>query len=179
MYFAISINLTSSLPILGLFGGIFHFYSNCNRQSCMQTVEALIRRHVMWRLIWVCVVCIFPTKRRQCLNRLMFLKWFWFHGIPLNWPNSSDWHYLCEQRMLWLDWSELLLLTDGVSTQLPFTGAVQRWVLQYTYSKYLTKCFISVYKSLNIKNYMREKDNLINYHMGLYYDKAQNKQDVQ
>ena len=30
---------------------------------CKQTVETLIRRRVLWRLIWVCTVGICPTKR--------------------------------------------------------------------------------------------------------------------
>ena len=48
---------------LGLLGGIFHFYSNLKINVCMQTVENLIRRRVLWRLIWFCTVCRCPTKR--------------------------------------------------------------------------------------------------------------------
>ena len=29
----------------------------------MQTVETLSGRHVLWRLIWVCTVCLCPTER--------------------------------------------------------------------------------------------------------------------
>ena len=50
--------------------GIFHFYSNFNRTFCKQTVETLIRRHVMWRLTWVCTVCLCPTKRKLGLYGL-------------------------------------------------------------------------------------------------------------
>ena len=46
MYFPILINWTSPFPILGLLGGIFHFYSNFKRNFCLQTVENLIRRDV-------------------------------------------------------------------------------------------------------------------------------------
>ena len=35
---------TSPFPILGLLGGIFHFYSNFKRNFCKQTVKNLIRR---------------------------------------------------------------------------------------------------------------------------------------
>ena len=63
MDFPISINWMSSFPILGLLSGIFHLCSNFNRTLCNRTVETLIRRYVMWRLIWVCTVCLSPTKR--------------------------------------------------------------------------------------------------------------------
>ena len=39
------------------------FYSNFKRQFCKQTVENLIRRRVLWRLIWFCTVCRCPTKK--------------------------------------------------------------------------------------------------------------------
>ena len=37
------INWTSPFPILGLFGGIFHFYSHFKRDFYKQKVETLIR----------------------------------------------------------------------------------------------------------------------------------------
>ena len=53
MYFPIVINRTSPFPILQrLLGGIFHFYSNFKRNFCKQTMENLIRRRLLWRLIW-------------------------------------------------------------------------------------------------------------------------------
>ena len=55
MDFHISINWTSPIPILGLLGGIFHFYSNFKRNLCLQTVENLIRR----RVLLACVFCFF------------------------------------------------------------------------------------------------------------------------
>ena len=41
----------------------FSFYSNLNRTFCKQTVETPIGRHVLWRLVWICIICIRPTKR--------------------------------------------------------------------------------------------------------------------
>ena len=63
MYFPIIINWTSPFPILGLLGGIVHFYSNFKRNFCKQTVENLTRRCILQRLIWFCTVCQCPTKR--------------------------------------------------------------------------------------------------------------------
>ena len=59
----ISIGHVSSFSSYGLIGDIFHFYSNFNRTLCTQTVETLIRCRVVWRLIWVCTVCLSPIKR--------------------------------------------------------------------------------------------------------------------
>ena len=42
---------------------IFHFYSNLNRIFCKHTVETLIRRRILRHLIWICTVCLCPTKR--------------------------------------------------------------------------------------------------------------------
>ena len=41
MEFPTAINWTIPFPILGLLGGILHFYSNFKRNSCKQTVENL------------------------------------------------------------------------------------------------------------------------------------------
>ena len=59
----ISISRTSQFQILGVLSGIVHFYSNSNRRFSEQTVETLIRRRVLRCLIWVCAVCLCPTKR--------------------------------------------------------------------------------------------------------------------
>ena len=61
-YFPILINWMSPFPILGVLAGIFHFYSNFNGTFCKQTVETLIRCHVLRHLIWVYTVCLCPTK---------------------------------------------------------------------------------------------------------------------
>ena len=44
-------------------GWYFSFYSNFNRTFYIQTMETLIRRRVLWRLVWICIVCLRPTKR--------------------------------------------------------------------------------------------------------------------
>ena len=54
----------SLFPILGLFGGIFHFYSNFKRDFCQQTVENLIRRRVLRRLVWFSLFADVPQKGR-------------------------------------------------------------------------------------------------------------------
>ena len=56
MEFLIVMNWTSQFLILGLLCGIFHFYSNFKRNFCKQTVENLIRRRILPRLIWFCIV---------------------------------------------------------------------------------------------------------------------------
>ena len=63
--FPISMGRTSLIQILGVLGGIFHFYSNSYRSFCKQTVETLIRRRILRRLVWVCAFCLYlcPTKR--------------------------------------------------------------------------------------------------------------------
>ena len=61
-YFPISINRTSLFLISGVLSGIFHFYSNSSRTFREQTKEILIRRGILRRLIWVCAVCLCPTK---------------------------------------------------------------------------------------------------------------------
>ena len=55
--------LDQSIFILRVIRLYFSFYQNSNRASCKRTVETLIRRHILWRLIWVCKVCLCPTKR--------------------------------------------------------------------------------------------------------------------
>ena len=61
--FSISSNWMSSFTTLGILGGIFHFHSKFDRILCKQTLETLIRHRILWRLIWVCTVCLCPTKR--------------------------------------------------------------------------------------------------------------------
>ena len=53
-------------------GRIFsHFYFNLNITFCKQTVETLVRRCVLWRLIFVSTVCICRTPRTLGLYGLM------------------------------------------------------------------------------------------------------------
>ena len=53
--------------ILGVLGLFSHFYTIFKGKPCQQTMQTLISRHSMWRLIWVCTVCLgsfnrFPGK---------------------------------------------------------------------------------------------------------------------
>ena len=55
-------------------------FSSFKRKLCKQTVETLIRRRILRRLIWVCTICLCPTKRTlgiyglKC-NKFAYLKW--------------------------------------------------------------------------------------------------------
>ena len=76
MDFPISIGRTSLFGTLGVLGGILHFDSNFNRTFCEQTVETLIRRRILRRLIWVCAVCLCPTKKDAMLIWVNYMQWF-------------------------------------------------------------------------------------------------------
>ena len=65
-----SYQLNQSSSILRVVGLYFSFYSHFNRTLNKQTVEALIRCPKMWRLVWVCTVCILLTKRTPGLYGL-------------------------------------------------------------------------------------------------------------
>ena len=69
--FPIPINWTSSFPILGLLGSIFHFFANFNRTFSKQTVKTLISHRVLGCLIWVHTVCPCPAKTMQGLDGLI------------------------------------------------------------------------------------------------------------
>ena len=60
MEFPTLINWTRSFLFLLLLGGIFHFYSKFSKTFCTQTVETRIRCRILWRLFWVCTVCLDP-----------------------------------------------------------------------------------------------------------------------
>ena len=51
--FSIPINWMSPFPNLGVSGAFFYFYFIFGRIFCKQTVQTLIRRRVLRRLIWV------------------------------------------------------------------------------------------------------------------------------
>ena len=57
------INWTSPFLLKGFLCAIFHFNPHFDRIFGRQMVETLIRRRVLRRLIWVCTVCLCPTKR--------------------------------------------------------------------------------------------------------------------
>ena len=47
-----------------------HSYANLDRTVRKQTVETLIRRRILPRLVWVCTVCLRTTKRMLGLYKL-------------------------------------------------------------------------------------------------------------
>ena len=47
-------------------------------------METLIRRHVLWRLIWVCAVCLCPTKRMLGLYGLSNIILYHFMNHTLS-----------------------------------------------------------------------------------------------
>ena len=55
--------LDLSISVLRVVEWYFQFYSIFDRTFCKQTVDTLVRRHVLWRLICVCTVCLCHTKR--------------------------------------------------------------------------------------------------------------------
>ena len=68
---AMPINWTSPYPFEGLLVLFFIFFQILyNRKFCKQTVETLDQMPRFWGLIWVCTICIFPTKRTLGLNGL-------------------------------------------------------------------------------------------------------------
>ena len=41
----------------------FHVNSNLDSMLCKQTLETLIRFHILKHLIWICIACLCPSKR--------------------------------------------------------------------------------------------------------------------
>ena len=62
--------LDESISNFRVVGWYFSFLLNFKRNFCKQTVDNLIRRCIMQRLIWFCTVCRCPTKRRLGLYGL-------------------------------------------------------------------------------------------------------------
>ena len=75
----------------------FHFYSNFNRTFCKQTVETPIRRHIVQHQIWVCAVCLCPTKRRGNIKSLVGNQSRGSHA-----GTFVDKNFRPPQHMLWL-----------------------------------------------------------------------------
>ena len=65
------INWTSPFTFLGLLGCISHFYSNFNGTPWEETLLTIIRRYILQHQIWVCTVCLCPTKRVHGLYGLI------------------------------------------------------------------------------------------------------------
>ena len=79
------INWNSPFLFKGMLGGIFHFYSSFNRKLCKQTVETLIRGRILWRLIWVCTICLCPTKRTPGIYGLKMQLFCYLIRVPDIW----------------------------------------------------------------------------------------------
>ena len=62
--------LKKSISVLRGVRWYFFILSSFNRKLCKQTVETLIRRRILWRLIWVCTICLCPTKRTLGIYKL-------------------------------------------------------------------------------------------------------------
>ena len=62
----------SPFVILGVSGLFGRFYSIFDGMSYWQSVQTLIRRHIMWRLIWVCTVC---QRTPFSVSSLQRVKW--------------------------------------------------------------------------------------------------------
>ena len=58
-----SCQLDESISNFRIVGWYVSFLFKFIRNFCKQTVENLIRRRNIWRLIWICSVCLCPTKR--------------------------------------------------------------------------------------------------------------------
>ena len=69
---SVSYHLDQSISILRVFGRNFSFYSVFYIVSCKQTVETPIRCRFLRHLVWVCTVCLCPTKRTLGLYGLNF-----------------------------------------------------------------------------------------------------------
>ena len=82
---------TFPFPVQGLLGGNFRFYSKFERQFCRQTVETLIRRSVLLRLIWVCTICTCPTKRTLGLYGFEHILVHVHVVLFFDFDNLSDW----------------------------------------------------------------------------------------
>ena len=63
MEFTTLVNWTNLFRVLGVLGSKCQFQLNFKSTFCRRTVETLIRRRVLRRLVWVCTVCLCPTNR--------------------------------------------------------------------------------------------------------------------
>ena len=74
---SLSYQLDQSISVLkSCWEVLFIFIQILIRAFCKQTVETLIRHRILWCLIWVCTVCLCPTKRMLGLYGLTPMKQF-------------------------------------------------------------------------------------------------------
>ena len=77
--------LEQSISVLRDVRWYFSFLFKCNRKVCKQTVETLIRRRILWCLIWVCTVCLCPTKRTLDIYGLKMQLFCYLIRVPEIW----------------------------------------------------------------------------------------------
>ena len=77
------ISRKSPFKIIGVLGGVFHFFPNFNRTFCKQTVKILIRHRIMQCLIWVCTVCLCLLKRTLGLYRVKITYYVIVQKFPM------------------------------------------------------------------------------------------------
>ena len=70
--FSRTYHLDKSISNLRLMGGKFQFHLIFKSTFCKQTVQNLIRRRVLWCLIWFFTVCRCPIRRTLGLNGLSY-----------------------------------------------------------------------------------------------------------
>ena len=56
--------LLHSISVLRDVRWYFHLYSSFNTKLCKQTGETLIRRRILWHLIWICTIYLCPAERK-------------------------------------------------------------------------------------------------------------------
>ena len=101
--FPVLINWKCRYPIWGVSGMRFHFYFISNRNSCKQTVETLIRHRNVWRLIWVCTVCLGSHEWVSYWRYVYFLRFSeWTNGPEFIWLHSPSWYQQGQRTVLLL-----------------------------------------------------------------------------
>ena len=90
-------------------GILFHFSFISNWNCCTQTVESLIRHHILWRLVWFYTVFPCSTKGMQCFYELIEVyKWQIEHRqevcIDPNLEPAVDFLFMCalKRLLLWI-----------------------------------------------------------------------------
>ena len=80
-------HLKQSISVLRDVRWYFSFsYTNFNRKLCKQTAETLIRHLVrLWRLIWVCTICLCPRKMTLGIYGLKCNNWAYLIRVAKIW----------------------------------------------------------------------------------------------
>ena len=110
-----------SISVLRVVGWYFSFYSDFKRNFCKQTVENLIRRRILRRLIWFCTVWRCPTKRTPGFYGLT--HWYETYTYTCNALNDFD--------LIWF--VRVLEFAVVVVVVVVVTFCVTMWVSHTTY----------------------------------------------